>query len=110
MDLDLAAMNLSELVVIAQNFAPEAHRGLSRELLISIIENHDNEVELPQRTINKKRLRIMRYVNDNWGQVEYQVSCPAKTRDPHACFVCTDVQTAECVLQNRKRFEEGPEE
>lgn len=106
----LTDLNHSELVVIAQNFAPEAHRGLSRELLISIITDNDTEVALPVRRINKKRLRIMDYVNEHWNQVSYQISCPAKSQDPHACFACTDVQTAICVLHNRARLEKGNEE
>lgn len=99
---DPSILNTTELVTAAVQVNPEAHRGLPDEVLIAIIQGED--VELPQRTLNKKRLKIMSYINANWSQVSYQVSCPAKTRDDHACFGCTDTQVTSCTLENSKKF------
>lgn len=96
MDYDL--LNQSELAAIAKELDPSASRQLSRDLLIGIIEG--TVALLPERTIDKKRLKIMLYVNTNWDQVMYQVSCPAKSRDPRACFQCCDVQAADCITLN----------
>jgi hypothetical protein len=96
----LDEVNLSELVLLAQNEDPEAHRGLGRSHLKSIILG-DEEEELPLRTINKVRLRIMEFVNTHWLQVRPFVQCPAKTRDPRACFQCTDHQAVECAMSNK---------
>jgi hypothetical protein len=107
MDLDLAEVNLSELVLIAKEVNADAHRGLGREALLAIIEL--GEVKLPQRLINKKRLAVMQYINDNWKAVSYQVSCPAKTQSPTACFGCSDLQAVTCVLDNYSKFKEPDE-
>ena len=97
-------MNLSELVAIARELENEAHRGMGREKLLEIIEGvHD---PLPQRTINKRRLQIFNYLDTHWEQVASLVSCPAKTRDPWACFGCTDFQAAACYVDNKDRFED----
>ena len=99
---DPTVLNLSELVQICKEIQPEAHRHLPRELLELIAMGED--VELPERTVNKTRLKIMTYINENYSQVEYQISCPAKSRDPHACFTCTDLQVACCTVSNLKLF------
>ncbi len=103
-DLQLEGHNLTELVQLAQAFEPEAHRGLGRELLEAIIRGE--QITLPQRSINKKRLKITSYLDENWEQVGSLVSCPARSREPWACFGCSDVQTASCILDNKERFED----
>lgn len=95
-------LNRSELATIAQELDAEAHRFLSRDILIRVIEGE--QPPLPERTINKRRLQVMNYVNENWDQVMYQVSCPAKSRDPRACFNCCDVQAIECISLNTDKI------
>lgn len=97
------ALNTTELVAIAQQFSPEAHRGLPREVLLAILENAE-ELELPRRTINKKRLKIMKYINENWVAVEPLIACPARSRDPHACYRCSDLQVTSCTIDNSEKF------
>lgn len=103
--MNLDEMNLTELVTIARELEPEAHRGLGREALVLIIEGE--AAPLPQRHINKKRLQITQYLDTNWEQVSSLVSCPAKSRDPWACFGCTDVQAAACITDNQDKFEDS---
>ncbi len=95
-------LNDTELATMAAMHNMEAHRDLPRPVLLALCEG--DEVELPQRTLNKKRLAIMQYINDNWSQVNYQISCPAQSQHPYACFGCTDCQTSQCVLDNSWKF------
>lgn len=98
----LSRMNMTELVELAQETNPEAHRGLSREVLEQIIANPPEQgPTLPEKPINKYRLRIMSFVLDHWEQVKPMLTCPAKSGDPRACFQCTDIQVVECVTTNR---------
>lgn len=98
----LSQMNMTELVELAQETHPEAHRGLSREVLEAIITNTpETGPTLPEKKVNRHRLRIMNFVQEHWEQVKPMLTCPARTGDPRACFNCTDVQVVECVTTNR---------
>jgi hypothetical protein len=99
--VDLEDLNDSELASVAQDIDPEAHRGLSRSTLTQLIE-HGEEPVLPERGVNKVRLKIMQFILDHWTQVAPLLSCPASTKNPRACFTCTDVQVFECALINKK--------
>ncbi len=99
---DWADLNETELAMVAAEWHPEAHKGYPRALLIEVIEKAS--VELPASTLHKKRLRIMRYIDDCWSAVSALISCPAKTRDPYACFGCSDNQVSSCTLENRSKF------
>lgn len=95
----LDEMNASELLLLAQENNLNAHRGLDRAVLIKIILGE--EIDLPERQVDKIRLKIMTFIDENFKQVEPLVqACPAKTRDLRACFQCTDVQVTECALGN----------
>lgn len=100
--MDYANLNHSELARIAQELEHEAHRGLPRELLIRIIEGASPV--LPERTVNKKRLKIMQTLNENWEQVSCLISCPATSRDPRACFSCHDLQAVSCSLNVEQKI------
>lgn len=95
---DPKVLNLTELVMICQAVNQEAHRGLPRALLEQM--SLGNDVELPERFTTKMRLKIMKYIDGHWDYVEYQLSCPAKSRNPYACFECSDLQVASCTLEN----------
>lgn len=96
----LDELNMSELVALAWAENPNAHRGLGRETLVAIIVG-DN-IDLPSRRIDVWRKTIFAFVDAHWRQVAPLLSCPMKSRQPHACFQCPDVQVAECVLVNHK--------
>ncbi len=101
----LDEMNTSELLLLAQENNPNAHRGLPREVLYELITS-DEETDLPDRHVDKVRLQIMSFVDENFKQVEPLVQGgPAKTRDLRACFQCTDIQVVECALTNPIIFE-----
>lgn len=96
----LNRMNMTELVALAQEIDPEAHRGIGRDELVRLLTDASPEA-LPQKPINKYRLRIMEFVVDHWEQVKPMLTCPARSGDSRACFNCTDVQVVECVSTNR---------
>lgn len=95
----LDSMNASELLLLAQETNPNAHRGLPRETLILLTLGED--ADLPPRKVDKTRLLVMQWIDANFKQVSPIVQgCPARTRDLRACFQCTDVQATECALTN----------
>lgn len=99
--MDDDSFNLTELTLMAQDIDPEAYRGLGRDALLEIV-NSGEAPGFKQRAINKVRLSIMVWINENWNQVSPLVTCPARSKDPRACFQCTDVQVVECKITNQK--------
>ena len=96
---DFDNMNRTELAYIAQAEDPEAHRDLSRVQLLAIITG--DSAPLPPRKTNRTRLKIMRYIDAHWVQLRPQLTCPAKSGLPRACFQCTDLQVTECLMKNK---------
>jgi hypothetical protein len=97
--VDPEQLNHSELVELARLCDSSAHRGLSREQLLAVACL--SAPPLPLRTIDKKRLQILRFIDTHWEQVSYQINCPAKSRDPRACFTCSDLQATACATDNK---------
>lgn len=102
--LNLDDLNTTELVALARENDPDAHRGLGRDVLFTLITD-TYEDTLPERKVDKLRLKIMGYILDHWSQVNPLLSCPAKTKNPRACFRCTDVQVVECAFVNPAAFD-----
>lgn len=99
--MELKSWNASELAARAAETTVSAHRDLPRPVLEGIVRGDPTVVAAVEpRRIDKLRLKIMEYVLDNWEHVSPLLSCPARERTPTACFACTDVQAAECVLTN----------
>lgn len=96
----LDELNMSELTEMAQAQNVNAHRGLPRDVLISIIQG--DEVELPLRRIDIWRRTIFAFVDSHWKQCSPLLNCPLQTRQPHACFNCPDIQVADCMLMNHQ--------
>lgn len=97
---DMKEFNQRELALIAQDVNPNAHAGLRRDVLYDVACGE--EIDLPERKLDRYRLRVMEFVNEYWEQVRPLLStCPARTRNPRACFQCTDLQSMECVLVNK---------
>jgi hypothetical protein len=99
MSWTLADLNDTELAAIVQDSEPEASRTMPRLELVKLLDN--DHPTRPTRPINKLRLNIMGYIIDHWSQVEVLLSCPAKSKDPRACFSCTDIQVIECGITNK---------
>jgi hypothetical protein len=98
--MNLDELNTTELAQLASNLNENAHRGLPREVLAQIVMGE--ELDLPSRQVDAYRDAIFQFCDSNWKQLEPLLSCPMKTREPRACYTCTDIQVAECTLQNRR--------
>jgi hypothetical protein len=100
-------INLTELTLMAQEVTPGATRFLGREKLLAIIEDGDVGGVPDSRPVDVTRLRIMKYVDANFDRVKPLLSCPAKTRDPRACFQCLDHQVLECAISSEATLKLG---
>lgn len=58
------------------------------------------EPPLIEHEIDMWRNGIMGFLIDHWKQVETQLTCPAKSKDPRACFSCVDTQVVSCLVNN----------
>ena len=94
----LDGLNLTELTEMASSQNVNAHRGLPREVLVSVVKGE--AVNLPPRQIDVWRQSIFTFVDTHWQQLSPLLSCPMKMRQPHACVHCPDMQVAECVVLN----------
>jgi hypothetical protein len=77
----------------------------SRELMIQILEGERGESpELTERnhSVHSWRFGIMGFLLDYWKQLETQITCPARSKDPRSCFGCIDTQVISCVVQNEE--------
>lgn len=102
--MKLDDLNTSELVLLAQEENPSAHRGLGRDVLVRII--HGEEIDLPTRPVDASRRVVGLYIIEHWTQVEPLLTCPAKKQNPRACFHCTDIQAVECALWNKSTIKQ----
>ena len=42
----------------------------------------------------------MLFIVDFWPKLQSQLTCPAKTKDPKACYGCVDAQVYACLVGN----------
>lgn len=75
------------------------HPGATREQLIAYLLGEE-EPSPQAHPIDSWRLALAKFVADYWKKLETQVTCPAKSLDPHACFGCTDVRVVACIVEN----------
>lgn len=100
-------MNHSELVELVRPISHHFSRATPRKELINIVETGKY---LPvSSNVNATRRRLYVMVDQLWDKVESLVACPLRTREPEACYACTDAQVAECYLFNEELIEESNE-
>lgn len=96
---DFEELNTTELVALAQELDPNVGLNTPRPHLIALLCGEGPD-ELPGRAVDGVRLHIMRFVIQNYDQLRPLLDCPAKTKDPRACFRCLDYQVAECATSS----------
>jgi hypothetical protein len=76
----------------------------SKEQMVALLEG---EVEGPEveHPVDIGRDAIMEFVNDYWVKLRSQLTCPAKSRDPKACYGCVDTQVFSCLVENEQMLE-----
>lgn len=95
-----ARFNWTELYEMARRAGLNISPTHQREELISFLSG---EAEPPSAVpeIDRWRYGIMGFLLAHWRAVETQLTCPAKTKDPKACFNCLDQQVISCLVQNK---------
>jgi hypothetical protein len=68
--------------------------------MAALLQGELEEPTEPKNPIDLWRIAIMEFVEEHWSVLEPQITCPAKSRDPRACFGCIDAQVITCVVSN----------
>ena len=95
--------NNTELYQTARHAGLAVHPAMPREMIIAILQG---EMEPPpfEHSLDGWRRGIMGFVREHWKQLETQLTCPAKSGDPNACFGCVDVQVTSCLVANESNI------
>lgn len=93
--------NDTELYQMARKAGLTVLPSTTKDLLIEYLLG---EVEPPPvvHEIDQWRHGIMGFLLEHWRAMETQLTCPARTKDPRACFNCLDTQVVTCLVQNEK--------
>ena len=99
---DWARVNDTELYQICRKAGLDVLPRDSREHLIALLEGYE-EQSMPENyhPIDTLRDALMAFVIDHWSKIQSQVTCPAKTCDPRACYGCVDQQVVACFVKNQ---------
>lgn len=93
-----ARCNHTELYQVARDAGLPAVPSDSPEKLIALLEGERTTGEVHE--IDRWRNAIMVFVNDFWPKLQSQIECPAKSREPRACYGCPDQQVIACLVKN----------
>jgi hypothetical protein len=96
---DWDRVNDTELYQLCRRAGLLALPSFPREKLIALIEGLEEQEQI-EHPIDAWRDAIMVFVNDFWPKLQSQLTCPAKTRDPKACYGCVDTQVYACIVGN----------
>jgi hypothetical protein len=89
----------TELYQIARRAGHNVLPTLSRDELIKVIVL-DAEDSKAVHDIDETRRAIMRFLIEHRKKLETQVTCPARTFEPDACFGCVDAQVICCLVSH----------
>ena len=99
-DYDWSPLNHTELYQMCRKAHLPALPSHSREKLVALLEGLEDEpVDNP---VDELRDAIMVFVNDFWPKLRSQLTCPAKSKDPKACYECVDAQVYACIVGNEQ--------
>lgn len=93
------SFNHTELYQLARDAGFQVLPSESRENLAMYLLG-EKEPPPSVHEIDMWRNGIMGFLIDHWKQVETQLTCPAKSKDPRACFGCVDAQVVSCLVTN----------
>lgn len=94
--------NLTELYQSCQSHGIRLPKGATRETMLSILSGEQPAPTDASNDLDEWRLAIMGFVLDYWDRLSTQITCPASTKDPLACFGCVDSQVRYCLDRNHK--------
>lgn len=104
-DLELfAPYNRTELIQACQEVGISVSPAASREELTGLLTG--SIVATDPSSMDAWRHGIMGFVLDHWETLSTQLTCPARTKDPRACFGCIDTQVVSCLNSNDRYINE----
>lgn len=104
-DLELfAPYNRTELIQACQEVGISVSPAASREELTGLLTG--SIVAADPSSLDAWRHGIMGFVLDHWETLSTQLTCPARTKDPRACFGCIDTQVVSCLNSNDRYINE----
>lgn len=92
------ACNDTELYQLARRAGLTVLPNLPREQLVKCLLGEEYPPPV-RHEIDEWRVALMGFVLDYWRVIESQLTCPAKSGDPRACFGCVDAQVVSCVTR-----------
>ncbi len=96
-----AQCNHTELFQMARAAGFEVSPATRKEDLIGYLLGTAEPPAVPNE-VDRWRHGIMGFLIQYWRAVETQLTCPARSKDPRACFTCLDQQVVTCLVQNEK--------
>lgn len=93
--------NATELYQLCVGAGIPVHPNYSKEKMIALLEGTEEPVDVNHPTYIW-RDAIMEFVEEYWAKLRSQLTCPAKTRDPKACYGCVDTQVYACLVENEQ--------
>ena len=97
----LARCNHTELFQICRKAGIPVLPNYPRELLIALLEGFQ-EPQPVRHSVDDWRDAIMTFVDEYYAKLRAQLTCPAQTRDPKACYGCVDAQVYACLIENEQ--------
>ena len=92
--------NKTELLQILRRLGIAVPATVSKENLIQVLLGEEEADPAWVNVMDSWRHGIMGFLLDHWDVVRSQLTCPAKSGDPRACFNCVDAQVISCLTQN----------
>lgn len=73
---------------------------MNRYELIRLIAGVTEPDERAHNKLNELRDALMQFIIAHWKALQAQLTCPAKDKDPKACYQCLDAQISHCIATN----------
>ena len=96
-----ARCNHTELYQACQRAGVPALPNYSKERMIALLEGLEEPQEIDY-IVDTWRDAIMAFVKEYWAKLRSQLTCPAKSGDPRACYGCVDAQVYACLVENEQ--------
>lgn len=102
LELIFSAYNHTELHQLCQVRGIRIAHTATRETMVRLLSGAETADIESYSEMDEWRHGIMGFVLDHWDALSTQLTCPAKSGDPKACFGCVDARVQYCLNQNEK--------
>lgn len=96
---EFADCNHTELYQICRRLGLRIAPNTDKEKMIAYLMGEE-EPPPCDHPVDSWRHGLMGFLLDHWQTVRSQLTCPAKSGDPRACFNCLDAQVITCIADN----------